>query len=118
MPKVAYENRRKSPRHEADALQVTIRRKGRLGRLTGMAIDYNRHGLAVLLDQPLSKDATVYLSLSTAQAKVDNVIGVVHNCIGQELGYRCGIQFRTASPLQSDRNAIEEQLTLLEAQAV
>ena len=46
---------------------------------------------------------------------MDNVIGVVHNCIGIADGYRCGIQFRTCSDLQLDQEITEQDLCELEA---
>ncbi len=93
---------------------VSVRRKGRLGRLTGMAIDFNRHGLGLVLDQPLPKDAIVFLSITGATLQVNNVIGVVHNCTSIDVGYRSGIQFRTTSEFRDDQDAIENQLNMLE----
>ena len=114
MADIAIAERRKYSRNAVEGLLVSVRRKGRIGKLTGMAVDFNRHGLGLVLDQPLAKDCTVYLSICSVQAKIDNVIGVVHNCVSQDVGYRCGIQFRTASTLQSDKASIEEQLLRLE----
>ena len=114
MRTIAPEDRRRKPRHDVEGLLVCVRRKGRLAKLIGMAVDFNRFGLAVVTDQPLSRETLVYLSITTPMAKIDNVIGVVHNCISQDTGYRCGIQFRTASPLQDEPSRIEHELTQLE----
>lgn len=115
MSKIALAERRSKPRFNTDGLVVSVRRKGRLGRLEGMAQDFNRHGLAMIVDQPLPKDATVYVTLTGGDLKLDNVIGVVHNCIGLQQGYRCGIQFRTCSELQLDQEMTEQELSTLEA---
>ena len=115
MPGIVHADRRNRRRLEADGLLISLRRKGRLGRLTGMALDYNRHGVGLVLDQPLPKDATVYLSITGRNVHVNNVIGIVHNCISHELGFRCGIQFRTTSGLQSDQQSIQAQLISLES---
>lgn len=115
MAKFALAERRSKPRIPTDSLIVSVRRKGRLNRLIGVAIDFNRFGIAIVLDQPLTKDTTVFLSLSNGVTKVDELIGVVHNCIGQSQGYRCGIQFRTHSSMQFDQEMVEARLRQLEA---
>ncbi len=106
--------RRALPRLPAEGMLVRVRRKGRIGRLEGIARDYNRHGIGLVLDQPLPKDATVYISMVCGDDRLENVIGIVHNCLALDGGYRCGIQFRTTSHLQMDRCAIELALTQLE----
>jgi hypothetical protein len=94
---------------------VSVRKKGHLGHLAGLAHDFNRHGLALIIDQPLPKDTTVYVSLSSGDMRLDDVIGVVHNCIALPTGYRCGIQFRTCSGLQLDQELTEQELGIFEA---
>ena len=115
MPEPALAERRRKPRYPTDGLLVWVRKKGRLGHLEGFAQDFNRHGLAMLIDQPLPKDTTVYVSLFNDETRLDNVIGIVHNCIAQADGYRCGIQFRTYSELQLDKAPTERVLATLEA---
>lgn len=115
MPHFAPAERRDTPRYSSDGLIVSVRKKGRLSYIEGLAHDFNRHGLALILDQPLPKDTTVYVSLSSGDMKLDNVIGVVHNCIGLPKGYRCGIQFRTYSELQLDQGLTERELGIFEA---
>ena len=114
MPEIANAERRRKKRFDVDGLIVSVRQKGRLARLIGAAEDFNRHGVALVIDQPLGKDTLVYLSIRSAYAKIDNIIGIVHNCISQKAGYRCGIQFRTHSPLQDDGREIERLLGELE----
>ncbi len=115
MSNIALAERRSSPRFPSDGLLVSVRRKGRLGRIEGMAQDFNRHGVALVMAQSLPKDTTVYVSLYNGSRRVDNIVGVVHNCtlLGKE--YRCGIQFRTCSELQMDREATETDLAAMEA---
>ncbi len=93
---------------------VSIRRKGRLTRLQGNAVDFSRHGIGILIDQPLPKDTTVYLSITGQNQHLNNVIGIVHNCTSQPDGYRCGIRFRTASELQDDKANVDARLGELE----
>ncbi|MEM9620401.1 MAG: PilZ domain-containing protein [Pseudomonadota bacterium] len=115
MADFALAERRSKPRIPTESLVVSVRRKGRINRLVGLAINFNRYGVAIVLDQPLNKDSTVYLALSHGDTHVDELIGVVHNCISQDQGYRCGIQFRTQSPMQFDREMVESRLRQLEA---
>lgn len=115
MPQFALAERRSKPRYPTDGLLVSVRRKGRLGLLEGLAQDFNRHGVALLVDQPLRKDTKLYVSLISGDMKVDNVIGIVHNCIALTDGYRCGIQFRTNSELQLDKEMTAHALVILEA---
>ena len=107
--------RRLEPRFPTDDLVVGVRVKGRLARLEGVAIDFNRHGLALVLDQPIRKDATVYIDLNNGDTHLDHVVGVVHNCTSLEFGYRAGVQFRTQCALQHDQASIEQTLTILES---
>ena len=115
MPKFFLTERRNTPRYPSDGLLVSVRRKGRLGHLAGLAHDFNRHGLALIIDQPLPKEATSYVSLISGDMKVDDVISVVHNCIALPTGYRCGIQFRICSELQRDQGLTEKKLGMFEA---
>ncbi len=79
-----------------------------------MVLDFNRHGLAVFLDQPLTKHHAVYLNLQAGSRHLRDLIGVVHNCTAFAEGYRCGIQFRTDSNMQLDPDQVRETLELLE----
>ena len=108
-------DRRSTDRVPAHGLIAVIRRKGRITRLQGAVADFNRHGMAMVLDQPLPKDTTIIISLTGAGQRLDNLIGVVHNCISADHGFRCGIQFRTRSGLQHDCNEVEAQLATLES---
>ncbi len=126
MLKFALAERRSTSRLQVDGLWVGVRMKGRLTLLQGIAQDFNRHGLAVILDQPLPKEATVFISLhcvfadsqypaNSTAIKVENIIGVTHNCTAQTEGFRCGIQFRITSELQCDKREIERNLLELES---
>ena len=109
-----YAERRNLPRLDARGLAITARARGRLARLRGMVLDFNRHGLAEFLDQPLGKNHPVYLHLRAGSRQVRDLIGVVHNCTAFAEGYRCGIQFRTESAMQPDQDQVRETLAMLE----
>ena len=108
------QDRRSQPRFAPQTLSALLRLKGELGRTTVSVLDFNRHGLAIQCDRPLPKEARVFLSLDDGETQLERVIGVVHNCLALDGGYRCGIRFRTQSKLQFDREAVEASLEELE----
>ncbi len=110
----SLQDRRSQPRFAPQALSAFLRLKGELGRTTVGVLDFNRHGLAVQCDRPLPKEAHVFLSLDDGETQLERVIGVVHNCLTLDGGYRCGIRFRTQSRLQFDREVVEARLRELE----
>jgi hypothetical protein len=116
MPYFALAERRLKDRYPADGLVVSVRKKGGLLHLQALATDFNRHGIALLLNQALDKDSKVYISLGFGDTQVQNVVGIVHNCVALQAGYRCGIQFRTAQ--QSEQLETNMRLQLLEDQFV
>ncbi|MCZ6642692.1 MAG: PilZ domain-containing protein [Gammaproteobacteria bacterium] len=107
-------DRRTFPRFTGADLKIGLRRRGRLGRVPGRVLDFNRFGVAVQIAQRLAEDEEVFVTLRHAEARVDNVVGVVHTCSAQEDGFRCGIQFRIQSKLQFDREQVEAALLSLE----
>ncbi len=116
MPYFALAERRLKDRYPADGLVVSVRKKGGLLHLQGLATDFNRYGIALVLNQALAKDSKVYISLGFGDTRIQNVVGVVHNCVALQAGYRCGIQFRTAQ--QSEQMETNVRLQLLEDQFV
>jgi hypothetical protein len=109
------DDRRRNPRLDGTPLDVSLRPRGRLGAIEARAVDFNRHGIAVYTSAPLAKDRTIYLSLGCGDVRVDNLVGVVHNCVRQGNHYRSGIRFRLASDLQRDRLEVERVLACMEA---
>jgi hypothetical protein len=114
MPYFALAERRLKERYPADGLVVSVRKKGGLLNLQALATDFNRHGIALLLNQALAKDSKVYISLGFGDTQIQNVVGIVHNCVALQAGYRCGIQFRTAQ--QTEQMETNVRLQMLEDQ--
>jgi len=110
--------RRRHPRYPTASLPVRVRKKGRFATLDGMAADFNRHGMGLIIDQPLPKDSVVFLTIADGCTRIKNVRGVVHNCCATPAGYRCGVQFRTDSPQQFDGGTVSQQLLMLESRLV
>jgi hypothetical protein len=107
--------RRQTARYEATGLSVLVRPKGKLTTLDARALDFNRYGIAVHTSQPLTREQPVYLSLGLGDVRVNQLVGIVHNCVRQGERYRCGIRFRLSSGLQRDRQLTERRLSCLEA---
>lgn len=107
-------DRRSQVRLDGRRIAVTLRPRGRLGTCSAEAVDFNRHGIAVHTAAPLEKDRLVFLSLRCDEVRLDNLVGVVHNCVRQGSVYRSGIRFRPGSELQQDRRLVESMLTTLE----
>ncbi|MCR9258252.1 MAG: PilZ domain-containing protein [Pseudomonadaceae bacterium] len=105
-------------RYPTDGLVVSVRKKGGLLHLKGLATDFNRHGIALLLNQALGKDSKVFISLGLGEIQIHNVVGIVHNCVALKDGYRCGIQFRTASNQQTEQTQTNQCLQKLEEQFI
>lgn len=108
------DDRRRAARVDGECIDVALRPRGRLIALSAEAVDFSRYGIAVRTDQPLDKDRTVYLNLRCGSVRLDNLVGVVHNCVRRGGRYRSGIRFRPSSELQHDRTRVEELLAALE----
>ena len=114
-PEVHSAERRALPRLEGQQISAFVRQKGSFSRLSVQVLDFNRHGAAVQLHTPLSREQVVFLTLKLGSMQLERIIGVVHNCLDLKDGYRCGIRFRTQSELQFDKAATEDQLAALES---
>ncbi|MEQ8860171.1 MAG: PilZ domain-containing protein [Pseudomonadales bacterium] len=110
------EDRRSNLRLDGVRIAVAVRPRGRLGSISAEAVDFSRHGIAIHTEQPLDKDRIIYLSLCCEGMRLDNLVGVVHNCVRQGGQYRSGIRFRPSSELQQDRLEVEAILAILENQ--
>lgn len=93
---------------------MVVRARGHFSRKPARLLDFNRFGAALKTEQPLAKDKQLFITLKHPEVILPGVVGVVHNCIRENDGYRCGIQFRTRSDLQLDKDRIESALARLE----
>jgi hypothetical protein len=107
-------DRRHLPRYAGESFRADLRPKGQFSRIAARVLDFNRHGMALEIDRPLVKDQLVFLKLADGEETIERLVGVVHNCLGQVSGYRCGIRFRTQSALQFDRFDVEYRLAEME----
>lgn len=114
MPGITESDRRSLPRFSTVDVDVNVRLRGQLTHMQARLVDFNRYGVAILLAEPLPKDKIVFIHLACGDARLDDVVGVVHNSLRHEDGYRCGIRFRTQSNEQFDREAAEHKLIEIE----
>jgi hypothetical protein len=106
--------RRAKPRFEAIGIRASIKVKGQFGVLSAEALDFNRHGMAIILDRALTKNKSLLVTLKRGNDFIGGVVGIVHNCRASSDGFRCGIQFRTQSVIQMDQVETEQQLVDME----
>lgn len=114
MPPITEPDRRSLPRFSTVDVEVSVRPRGQLTHMPARLVDFNRYGVAILLAEPLPKDKKVFVRLTCGNTCLDDVVGVVHNNLQYEDGYRCGIRFRTQSNAQFDRQAVEQKLIEIE----
>ena len=110
-----HSERRSFPQFATRDVTVYVRPRGQIAQLPAELVDFNHHGVAMMLTVPLSKDKEVFLHLACGDIKLDDVVGVVHNCVRQGDSYRCGVRFRTQSRAQFDRRLAESSLLKIEA---
>jgi hypothetical protein len=81
----------------------------------GDVVDFNRFGVTVALRRPLPINKPLLVSLKYSGSRLDEVVGAAHHCRFLPEGtFRCGIRFRTDSPIQLDRDETEQLLETLE----
>jgi len=108
-------DRRALPRIPVVGMTATVRVSGRFVRQSATVVDFNREGATLRLDTALRTEKPVYVSVSKPPLHLDSIVGVIHNCRpAEDGGFRCGVQFRTGSRLQFDREATEAMLREIE----
>ena len=108
-------DRRAIPRFPVTGMTATLRVSGHFGRQDATVIDFNREGATLLLPEPVPSSRPIYVSLLKPPLRLDGIVGAIHNCRPSEGGgFRCGVQFRTTSLLQFDRESTELELIRLE----
>ena len=108
-------DRRAIPRFPVTGMTATLRVSGHFGSQDATVIDFNREGASLLLPEPVPSSRPIYLSLLKPPLRLDGIVGAIHNCRPFAAGgFRCGVQFRTKSLLQFDRESTERELIRLE----
>lgn len=107
--------RRLSERLPVTNMKAVIAVRYRFGTHHGDVVDFNRFGVTVALRRPLPVNKPLFVSLKYSGARLDEVVGAAHHCRFSPDGtFRCGIRFRTNSPIQLDRDETEHLLETLE----
>ena len=97
-------------------MKASISVQYRFGTHLGDVIDFNQSGITVVLRRPLPVNKPLFISLMYQGSRLDGVVGAAHHCRYTPQGsFRCGIRFRTNSPIQLDRDEIEAALQTMES---
>jgi hypothetical protein len=108
--------RRTLVRFPVTGMSVSIAVRYRLGTHHGDVVDFNRYGVTIELQRPIPLNKPLFVTLRYDGLHPEAIIGTAHNCRSLRLGvYRCGIRFRTDSPLQLDRDDVVRSLSAVEA---
>ena len=108
-------DRRALPRVPVSGMTATLRVSGHFGSQEAAVVEFNRESVTLLLIEPIRSSRPIYVSLCKPPLRLDGIVGAIHNLRPSESGgYRCGVQFRTTSRLQFDREATESALLQLE----
>jgi hypothetical protein len=107
--------RRNLERFPVTNMKAFISVRYRFGTHQGDVVDFNRLGVTVALRRPLPINKPLFISLKYSGSRLDEVVGAAHHCRYSPDGtFRCGIRFRTNSPIQLDRDETEHLLESLE----
>ncbi len=87
----------------------------RFGTHQAQVIDFNRFGVTVALPRPIPVNKPLFITLKHGNARLEAIVGAAHHCrLTRDGTFRCGIRFRTNSPIQLDRDETELRLQTLE----
>lgn len=107
--------RRTFERFPVTNMKAIIAVRYRIATQQGDVLDFNRLGATVVLPRPLPINKPLFVSLKYADSRLDEVVGAAHHCrLSRDGTFRCGIRFRTNSPIQLDRDETELLLEVLE----
>jgi PilZ domain len=107
--------RRSFERFPAVDMKAWISVRHRFGTHQGDVVDFNRFGVTVKLRRPIPVNKPLFVTLKLARTRLEEIVGAAHHCrLTSDGVFRCGIRFRTNSPIQLDRDDIELRLEALE----
>ncbi len=97
-------------------MKASISVRHRFGAHQADVVDFNRFGVTVALRRPIPVNKPLFLTLKHAGGRLEGIVGAAHHCRFTPTNgtFRCGIRFRTDSPIQLDRDDIKLQLERLE----
>ena len=96
-------------------MKASISVQYRFGTHHGDVVDFNQFGITVLLRRPLPVNKPLFITLVQVSWRVEAIVGAAHHCrFLPEGSFRCGIRFRTNSPIQMDRDEIQRRLQSVE----
>ena len=96
-------------------MRASISVQHRFGTHHGDVVDFNQFGATVVLHRPIPVNKPLFITLAHGGSRLDGIVGAAHHCRFTPQGlFRCGIRFRTNSPIQLDRDEIEARLQSVE----
>ena len=96
-------------------MKASISVRYRFGTHQGDVVDFNRFGMTVVLRRPIPVNKPLFVTLKYSGTRLESIVGAAHHCRYTPDGtFRCGIRFRTNSPIQLDRDEIDLQLGTIE----
>jgi hypothetical protein len=115
MSAVSPIEKRAYERLPASCFSLRISLNGHRVKTFFKVLDFNINGIAFTSQTCLNSNHKVRLLIEYDNMQVGPVEGALHNCRKLKSGeFRCGMQFRTDSPDQLDRQKIILGLKLLE----
>jgi len=107
--------RRNLERYPVVDMKASISVRYRFGTHQGDVVDFNRFGVTVVLRRPIPVNKPLFVTLKYSGARLESIVGAAHHCrFTPDGSFRCGIRFRTNSPIQLDRDEIDLQLGSIE----
>jgi len=107
--------RRIFERFPVEDMKASISIRYRFGTNHGEVVDFNRHGITVVLRRPVPVNKPLFVTLTHGGTRLEAIVGAAHHCrFTSNEAFRCGIRFRTNSPNQLDRDEIDICLESLE----
>jgi len=97
-------------------MKASISVRYRFGTHQGDVVDFNRFGMTVVLRRPIPVNKPLFVTLKYSGTRLESIVGAAHHCRYTPDGtFRCGIRFRTNSPIQLDRDEVNAQLATIES---
>jgi PilZ domain len=107
--------RRNLERFPVVDMKASISVRYRFGTHHGDVVDFNRYGITVVLRRPIAVNKPLFVELKYGGLRLEGIVGAAHHCRFTTDGmFRCGIRFRTNSPIQLDRDEIDVRLESVE----
>lgn len=111
-------DRRKYMRHNVDALQLSIRRKGLLHSFSRIEsvewLNFNEFGLAFSCDTHFDISETILIDFKTPPNCLHDIVSIIHNARKQGGKFRYGVQFYFGANSYMRSSEVRKKLLAIE----